>query len=1051
MAETDYQRLYQDYWARADRWGSSSFEDPELLARTILTTCGGSRLLDVGCGMGALVRALLMAGLDATGLDVAPACIEHGNAIAPGRFVHGSILELPFDDDAFDVVVCTDVLEHLGEADVDRAISELVRVSRRGLYLTIATGPDRDRKWHLTIRDRRWWERKLLALPVRRHPRMLAATPYETLEHEGPSATIVLERLPESAGPYTLDWLAEERDLHMDMLREAGRRSDAHLARYALAAQMVRPGDVVLDVACGMGYGSAVLARNSRAGSILGLDNSPRAIEYARACHGGRGVEFDVADAIDLERVPDRSVDLVVSFETLEHLAEPEVFLDEVVRVLRPSGRLIASVPNDWTDETGEDPNPNHLHVYDWDRLTAQVGARLLLERAYAQTAGGGMKLGDRPRSIEPVSVHESPRADAEWWLVTAMKDPVGERADDYRQTHFPGHDDLPGSNVTAFARDYENPWLVEAIVSIGMRAEDPELLESLSRRVLEIARAGSADEGAALCVLAYRVLEADKPIDEVLDGLSAYDERAESTPHAWRWKISNRYVAGLLLMRAGLRAEARAAFERCAELDPLPFSPLLATKTVGACHRAGLLWACDGHPDRATDCWKRGIELAREAVSADWTNVVGSTDAPLSFGLRELCQVLDQANQCALSILWAEHWQDRPGLAWEWATERAWLSQLRWLGQVQQAKDWLDRQRSIWADIARQREQTAEQLRATATRQGTRLADLNQALASQAEQLHELRAWCSRVEASKQWLTEQRDNALELAERHQRDREQIARQCSQQVEKMRDWVQRQTQTRQWLEEQVKRLNEQRELNTQSKAQLQQQINGFKQTIAKLTAAKEWLAGQRELNDQSKAQLQQRLDGFKQTIEKLAAARDWLAEQRERQAETIERLGERVRSLDKQLLNRRASDEKRLETLAWQKRQIENLRKAVEARDREIAGHKEHLARAGRSLEAKDTQIARLRDWTEKLVGTRDWLTGQVAGAKARAQAKGDEAERLRRELDRARRAHQSLLARVDAELEGLSRRRFGLRRGLAALREMVRPSARTPSDGEKR
>jgi ubiquinone/menaquinone biosynthesis C-methylase UbiE len=1051
MAETDYQRLYQDYWARADRWGSSSFEDPELLARTILTTCGGGRVLAVGCGMGVLVRALLMAGLDATGLDVAPACIEHGNATSPGRFVHGSILELPFDDDAFDVVVCTDVLEHLGEADVDRAISELVRVSRRGLYLTIATGPDRDRTWHLTIRDRLWWERKLLSLPVRRHPRMLAATPYETLEHEGPSATIVLERLPESAGSYTLDWLADERDLHMDMLREAGRRSDAHLARYALAAQMVRPGDVVLDVACGMGYGSTVLAQNSRAGSILGLDNSERAIEYARACHGGAGVEFDVADAIDLGRVPDRSVDLVVSFETIEHLAEPEVFLDEVVRVLRPSGRLIASVPNDWTDETGKDPNPNHLHVYDWQRLTAQIGSRLLLERAHAQTAGGGMKLGDQPRSIEPVSVHESPRTDAEWWLVTAMKDPVGERADDYRQTHFPGQDDLPGSNVTAFDRDYENPWLVEAIVSIGMRAEDPELLESLSRRVLEIARAGSADEGAALCVLAYRLLEANKPIDEVLDGLSAYDERAESTPHAWRWKISNRYVAGLLLMRAGRREEARAAFERCAELDPLRFSPLLATKTVGACHRGGLLWACDGQLDRATDCWKRGIELARKAVSADWTNVVGSTDAPLSFGLRELCQVLDQANQCALAILWAEHWQDRPGLAWEWATERAWLSQLRWLGRVQQAKDWLDRQRSIWADVARQRERTAEQLRETTTRQGTRLASLNEALASQAEQLHELRSWCSRVEASKQWLTEQRDSALELAEQRQRDREQIARECSQQVERMRDWVERQTQTRQWLEEQVKRLNEQRELNAQSKAQLQQRINGFKQTIEKLATARDWLAEQRQRQAE--------------TIEKLTAARDWLAEQQQRQAETIERLKEtvaslketierlksRVRSQDEQLLNRRAGDEKRLETLAWQKRQIEHLRQAIEARDRVIAGQKEHLARAGRSLEAKDTQIARLRDWTEKLVGTRDWLKGQVAGAKARAQATGDEAERLRRELDRARRAHESLLTRLDAELEGLSRRRFGLRRGMAALREMVRPSSQTPSDGEKR
>ena len=60
------------------------------------------------------------------------------------------------------------------------------------------------------------------------------------------------------------------------------------------------------------------------------------------------------------------------SWNELEHLPEPDLLLAELHRVLTPEGRVYASVPNDWSDETGEDPNPFHFHVYDWPRLLAQ-------------------------------------------------------------------------------------------------------------------------------------------------------------------------------------------------------------------------------------------------------------------------------------------------------------------------------------------------------------------------------------------------------------------------------------------------------------------------------------------------------------------------------------------------------------------------------------------------------------------------------------------------------------------------------------------------------
>ena len=137
------------------------------------------------------------------------------------------------------------------------------------------------------------------------------------------------------------------RVLHR-LLREAGRRSDAHLQRYAAAANLVRPNDTVLDVACGLGYGVAMMAATGRASRLIGIDNSAYAIDYAQTMYGAAGaqIHFRHGDAHDLTHIADHSIDLVVSFETVEHLADPRAFLEHVARVLKPGGRVIGSVPN---------------------------------------------------------------------------------------------------------------------------------------------------------------------------------------------------------------------------------------------------------------------------------------------------------------------------------------------------------------------------------------------------------------------------------------------------------------------------------------------------------------------------------------------------------------------------------------------------------------------------------------------------------------------------------------------------------------------------------
>jgi ubiquinone/menaquinone biosynthesis C-methylase UbiE len=116
-----------------------------------------------------------------------------------------------------------------------------------------------------------------------------------------------------------------------------------HWHRYHFALRWAR-GRRVLDVACGEGYGSALLARN--AARVTGVDLSPQAIAHARGAYGSlANLEF-VESSCTRMPFPDGAFDLVVSFETLEHIDGQEAFLDEVARVLAPDGLLLMSCPN---------------------------------------------------------------------------------------------------------------------------------------------------------------------------------------------------------------------------------------------------------------------------------------------------------------------------------------------------------------------------------------------------------------------------------------------------------------------------------------------------------------------------------------------------------------------------------------------------------------------------------------------------------------------------------------------------------------------------------
>ena len=73
----NYNKEYNDFWSRDERWGTDSFEDVNSIVNEIIKTCGTGSILDVGCGMGAVVKEFCKRGIEAYGVDVASKPIEY--------------------------------------------------------------------------------------------------------------------------------------------------------------------------------------------------------------------------------------------------------------------------------------------------------------------------------------------------------------------------------------------------------------------------------------------------------------------------------------------------------------------------------------------------------------------------------------------------------------------------------------------------------------------------------------------------------------------------------------------------------------------------------------------------------------------------------------------------------------------------------------------------------------------------------------------------------------------------------------------------------------
>jgi SAM-dependent methyltransferase len=268
------------------------------------------------------------------------------------------------------------------------------------------------------------FDKAAFTVGFRRHPLVLACASFAEIEAESGWLLLPYERIgAETLRRYPADLLAIERGLHMDMTREAGRRSDAHLARYHFASERVGREDRVLDAACGLGYGSALLWRDAPGRRVTGVDLSPWVVEYATDNFGagGQGPRYARQDVYDLSTFEDESFDSVVSFETIEHLLDPAPFLRHVRRVLVRDGLFVASVPYRWV--INGDTGKYHHDWYDVPKFLELCGRFLSVEDLWVETAGGGLFFGDAPRGLRRCpTLGEVPDDPVEWLVLVGRK-----------------------------------------------------------------------------------------------------------------------------------------------------------------------------------------------------------------------------------------------------------------------------------------------------------------------------------------------------------------------------------------------------------------------------------------------------------------------------------------------------------------------------------------------------------------------------------------------------------------------------------------------------
>ena len=200
-----------------------------------------------------------------------------------------------------------------------------------------------------------------------------------------------------------------------------------HMQRYLGFRDLVQ-GKNVLDAACGEGYGSRILAEKAK--SVIGLDISAKTVEranknYASECNNLKYVCGSIAS---MEMIETDTIDVVVSFETIEHVDEgiQNAFMKEIKRVLKQDGILIMSTPNKRIySDLYNYHNEYHVKEFYQEEFLKFIGNNFKNIKTFSQSFEVACMLDTMDEKCDTLRVYNSCRADEAKYMIVVASDGV--------------------------------------------------------------------------------------------------------------------------------------------------------------------------------------------------------------------------------------------------------------------------------------------------------------------------------------------------------------------------------------------------------------------------------------------------------------------------------------------------------------------------------------------------------------------------------------------------------------------------------------------------
>jgi len=338
----------------------------------------------------------------------------------------------------------------------------------------------------------------------------------------------------------------------------AGEIAYEHWHRYAFARRFCA-GKRVLDAACGEGYGTSLLA--AVAASAVGIDIDAATVSHAAERYGeGERVRFIEGSCARLP-LPDASFDVVVSFETIEHLEGPDqpLMLAEFRRVLKPDGLLVISSPNKrvYSDERGY---VNEFHRYELyrDGFAVLLGAGFPAQRWHHQRLGFWSGIwaeadGDRAEAWRGDSSTVEPCAAPEgmYFIVLAARSEAALPQSAPRVSLFTDSEDSEFKRAEANAREVLrlDALLLETNQALHRQAERIQQLAAQidqTNRTIAEQSAQLNERAAATAALEKRVQELIATVRSEqtrLEAALAAQERIIAYRQSFRWWLRMPWV----------------------------------------------------------------------------------------------------------------------------------------------------------------------------------------------------------------------------------------------------------------------------------------------------------------------------------------------------------------------------------------------------------------------------------------------------------------------------------------------------------------------------